>query len=430
MINPLAQVLSERSKTSVKGVFCNCTANPLVIKACMRRMLDTQSPLIIEATANQVNQDGGYTGMTPVDYREFVLQLAHETGFPLNRLILGGDHLGPLTWMDLPNEVAMEKAEILVDLYASAGYSKIHLDTSMRLSEDDPNLILSTATIAERGVRLLKIAEAGFKKYAKDHPHAVHPVYIIGSEVPIPGGAQEEEGISVTKPEDFSTTVNIYRQEIEKAGLTAVWDRIVAVVVQPGVEFGDETVHEYDQEAAQALIHALHKQDGFVFEGHSTDYQTKKHLAEMVDDGIAILKVGPALTFALRQGLFALAMMENEMISDFSLLSHYIEILDKVMLEQPKNWQHHYHGTSAELAFARKYSFSDRSRYYLPHADVEDARQRLFANTREIPLSLLSQFMPIQYRKVREGSLESNPEALVLDWVCETIDDYLYACER
>ncbi len=430
MINPLAQVLAERTNTSVKGVFCNCTANPMVIKACMCRMMTTQGPLIIEATANQVNQDGGYTGMTPIDYREFVLQLAHETGFPIKRLILGGDHLGPLTWMDLPNEEAMKKAEILVDLYASAGYSKIHLDTSMRLSEDDPNLILSTETIAQRGVRLLKIAETGFEKYSVDHPHAVRPVYIIGSEVPIPGGAQEEEGLSVTRPEDFSTTVNIYRQEIEKAGLSDVWDRIVAVVVQPGVEFGDETVHEYNQKAAETLIHALHKQDGFVFEGHSTDYQTKKHLAEMVDDGIVILKVGPALTFALRQGLFALAMMENEMISDFSVLSHYIEILDKVMLEQPKNWQHHYRGTAGEIAFARKYSFSDRSRYYLPHNDVEEARQRLFANTREIPLSLLSQFMPVQYRKVREGSLESNPEALVLDWVSETLNDYLFACER
>ena len=57
---------------------------------------------LIEATSNQVNQDGGYTGMTPADYRDFVGAIADRVGFPRERLALGGDHLGPNAWTALP----------------------------------------------------------------------------------------------------------------------------------------------------------------------------------------------------------------------------------------------------------------------------------------------------------------------------------------
>lgn len=47
-----------------------------------------------------------------------------------------------------------------------------------------------------------------------------------------------------------------------------------------------------------------------------------------------------------------------------------------------------------------------------------------------VPLNLLSQFMPKQYTKVREGELENNPEALIIDRICNTIDEYLYATHQ
>ena len=45
---------------------------------------------------------------------------------------------------------------------------------------------------------------------------------------------------------------------------------------------------------------------GLVFEAHSTDYQPPESLSRLVIDGFAILKVGPGLTFALREALYAL----------------------------------------------------------------------------------------------------------------------------
>ena len=74
----------------------------------------------------------------------------------------------------------------------------------------------------------------------------MRPVFIIGSEVPIPGGAQEaEEGISVTKPADFCDTVDTYKRIFKEEGVEDAWSDVIAVVVQPGVEFGDAQVFYY-----------------------------------------------------------------------------------------------------------------------------------------------------------------------------------------
>jgi D-tagatose-1,6-bisphosphate aldolase subunit GatZ/KbaZ len=258
------------------------------------------------------------------------------------------------------------------------------------------------------------------------------PVYIVGSEVPIPGGTQdEEEGLKVTSVNDFEETVDVFREMFLKNGLNEAWNNVVAVVVQPGVEFGDETVHEYRREEATALSSALKKYNGLVFEGHSTDYQTAEALRQMVEDGIAILKVGPALTYALREGLFMLAHMEKELLADKPeyKLSNFIEVLDGAMVSQPGNWKKHYHGTESKIRFARKYSLSDRCRYYLPVPEVKASLELLVANLKKagIPLTLVSQFMPVQYKKIRDGMLENDPEALLKDRVDNLLDDYYYA---
>ena len=101
------------------------------------------------------------------------------------------------------------------------------------------------------------------------------------------------------------------------------------------------------------------------------------------------------------------------------------------MLKNDKNWKKHYHGNEHELYLKRKYSFSDRSRYYMSLKSVEDAIEVLLENFKDgVPLNLLSQFMPIQYTKVREGLLENKPEELILDRVINTIDEYLYATHQ
>lgn len=426
----MRQMLAKRKQgMTFAGIPSFCTANDLVIEACFKQAMRFGDFVLVEATANQVNQFGGYTGMRPADYRDFVYGIAEQTGFPKEKIILGGDHLGPLTWQKEPEKEAMAKSIELVKMFVLAGFKKIHLDTSMRVADDPAGERLSDETIARRGAILYEACEEAYRELAAKNPQEVRPVFIIGSEVPVPGGAQEaEESISVTKPEDVEKTLAVYRQEFEKRGLREAFDNIIGIVVQPGVEFGDEDIFAYDRVKAAELTRAMKKYDNLVMEGHSTDYQSPKALKEMVEDGIAILKVGPALTFSLREGLFALSAIERQLVPK-EKQAGFIEEMEKVMLENPSDWQKHYHGTQEQLAIKRKYSFSDRCRYYFAQPELKEAIDKLFHNLSEveIPLSMLRQYMPAQYVKVRDGILPLDAKELALDCVVQTIEDYNYA---
>ena len=140
------------------GIYSVCSAHALVIEAALLHTLRRGAPFaLIEATSNQVNQEGGYTGMQPAGFREFVHQMADRVGLSRDRVLLGGDHLGPNAWQALPVEDAMARAEVLIDDYVRAGFRKIHLDCSMRCA-DDP-AALSDEMIARRAARLCAVAE-------------------------------------------------------------------------------------------------------------------------------------------------------------------------------------------------------------------------------------------------------------------------------
>lgn len=429
MKNPIREIICRRKQ----GIHCAipsfCTANGLVIEAIMEQAKRFDDYVLIEATANQVNQYGGYTNRKPADFKDEVLQIAERVGFPKEKVIFGGDHLGPLIWADEPEEEAMEKAEELVRLFVAAGYKKIHLDTSMRLGSDAKGEPLADDIIARRGARLYRACEEEYKKLSEGDPNEMRPVYIIGSEVPIPGGAQEEEIVQVTSPNAVEATVEAYRKEFAAAGCEDAFENIVALVVQPGVEFGDDSICHYDRDKAAELCRKLKEYDGLIYEGHSTDYQSPKALKQMAEDGIAILKVGPALTFALREALFALSMMEKELIEEGR--SDFMEVLEDCMREEPKYWQKHYHGSAGELAVKRRYSFSDRCRYYLTRPEVEEAIERLMKNLsqQDIPLNMISQYMPAQYAKIRDGELGCSPREMVRDHIVRLVDHYNYAAK-
>lgn len=425
----LRRMMEKRNENIVCGIASYCTSNELVIEAIIEEAKKTDDHVLIEATANQVNQFGGYTGMRPKDFVKMVYAIADRVGYDREQIILGGDHLGPLIWTDLPEAEAMKNSKDLVREYVLAGFKKIHLDTSMKLASDAQDEPLSDEVIARRGVELYVVCEAAYQELLKQNPCENRPVFIIGSEVPIPGGAQEKEDtIQVTKPEAFSGTVEVYRKAFEAQGIRDAFENIIAVVVQPGVEFGDSDVFHYDRIKAAQLCRELKNHTGLVFEGHSTDYQSSTDLREMVEDGIAILKVGPALTFALREGLFALSMIEKELIRE-GARANFIETLDNIMQESPNHWKKHYHGNDKELNLARKYSFSDRSRYYMNDARIEAARDRLFANLDavDIPMSMLHQYMPVQYAKVRDKGLKNDARSLAKDNVISIVKDYNYA---
>ena len=417
--------LVKRHKAGEKiGIYSVCSAHSLVIEASLKQALSDNSLVLIEATSNQVDQFGGYTGMKPADFRAFVLNKAAELNFPAEKIILGGDHLGPNRWQGLPAEEAMANADVLIAAYVEAGFEKIHLDCSMSCA-DDP-IPLSDEIVATRAARLAAIAEkTAVKAFGKSNL-----VYVVGTEVPVPGGAAEElEELEVTSPAAAKKTIDCHYQAFADAGVASCLDRIVGLVVQPGVEFDHTGVIDYDREKAQELSKVVADYDNMVFEAHSTDYQTDAAYKALVEDHFAILKVGPALTFALREALFSLCAIENEMFAPEER-SNLRDVIEAEMLVAPAYWEKYYQGTDAQQRFSRCYSFSDRIRYYWPNANIIAAQAQLFRNLEAtgIALPLLSQYLPEQFRAVREGQISALPEALVIDKIQQVMRSYAKAC--
>jgi len=431
MIHPLLALTTAHQQDRTIGLYSVCSAHPEVLRAAMEQAKNEDSLLLIESTSNQVDQYGGYTGMTPADFVKYVRQISDSCSFPDEQLIIGGDHLGPNSWQKEKAKQAMPKAQELIRSCVQAGYRKIHLDASMRLADDlgDADTPLDIRTVAERSAEMCLTAEQAAADYTENHQK---PVYVIGTDVPIPGGAQKNlNEIHVTPQAEIEQTIEITQQAFMKLGLQETWERVIAVVVQPGVEFGDSAIFEYQPDKARKIVRFIESYPQLLYEAHSTDYQKVESLQQMVHDHFAILKVGPWLTFAYREAVFALSCIEEEWLSHSKsiILSGIREVIEKVMLENPKYWINHYRGTATEVKFARKYSLSDRIRYYWPEPSIQKALQKLLANLslQPVPLSLLSQYLPNQYQAVRMSEIQNSPMDLIKHKIREVTRIYSLA---
>lgn len=393
-----------------RGIPSICSAHPLVLRAALRLGQQRDATVLIEATCNQVNHQGGYTGMTPEGFASLVADLARREGCDPSRIVLGGDHLGPNPWRHLPPDQAMAEAEQMVRAYARAGFTKIHLDASMPCAgEAAPDDTL----IAQRAARLAQAAESH------------RPLYVIGTEVPPPGGADHHlDSVTPTLPEAALRTVEIHRQVFHDAGLDDAFARAIALVVQPGVEFGNSNVIRYRPEIARDLTAVLNRLPGMVFEAHSTDYQGQNRLAALVRDGSGILKVGPEATFALREAFYALDLIASDLLPEYGDRPLY-HAFEAAMLAAPADWERHYHDNPRVL---RHYSYSDRIRYYWLADPVRDAVARLIAalSGQRIPEPLFSQHLPTA---LRFADAPLHPEELAIAHVIARLTPYFAACE-
>jgi D-tagatose-1,6-bisphosphate aldolase subunit GatZ/KbaZ len=284
------------------------------------------------------------------------------------------------------------------------------------------DLDLPLEVIAQRTVDLVVAAEtSGYNSLR----------YVVGSEVPTPGGGQSGElPCQPTTVQSAQQTLEIMRLAFRERSAEVAWERAIALVVQPGIEFDSQSVHVYDPLQARGLVRWIEAVPGLIFEAHSTDYQSPATLRQLVADHFAILKVGPALTFAYRQAVFALAQIEAEL--GFDNPSQLKETLEAVMLADPTHWQKHYTGSPQELRIARQYSLSDRIRYYWNVPAVQQALGRLVINFGDnpIPLPLLSQYLPRQAEAIRDGRLDNSLNELIHFAIATVMENYWQACFR
>ena len=417
-------IIEKNRSGEAKGIYAVCTAHPMVLEAALQQGKKDGRPVLIEATANQVNQFGGYTGMMPADFLPYIEGIADKVGFPKSEIILGGDHLGPVCWCDESSEQAMLKARELIRSYVAAGFKKIHLDTSMAC-QDDP-AVLSDTVVAARAAQLCEEAE----KTANEKFGHSNLVYVVGTEVPPPGGATEAiEGLQVTSAAAVKKTVATHKEAFLACGLHDAWSRVIGLVVQPGVEFDHTSIHDYLPEKSGELSALIADIPNLVYEAHSTDYQSDSAYPALVRGHFAILKVGPQLTYALREALFALSHIEDELIASHDR-SNLLAVCERAMLDDQKYWHKYYPTEEPRGRFYRRYSYSDRIRYYWNKPEISSAVDCLIENLSEIdiPLPLLSQYMPLQYSALRSGILEATPEALIRHHIMQVTGTYAAAC--
>lgn len=419
----LQDIVARNTRGEGIGVWSLCSAHPTVIESAMHEAGMAGSTLLVEATSNQVNQFGGYTGMRPADFVRFLRDIAARADFPAERIWIGGDHLGPNAWRGEPADAAMAKAADLVREYVTAGFRKIHLDCSMACGGDAERL--TEEIVAQRAASLAVAADAAWREAGGEAP-----VYVIGTEVPTPGGATESlSTLAVTRPHAASATIEAHRLAFARAGLEATWPRVVALVVQPGVEFDHDKVVDYRPQEARSLSEFISRQSQFTFEAHSTDYQTPGALDALVRDHFAILKVGPGATYALREAIWGLAAIDQALDGD-GREPDVRKVVVAVMRSDPQHWRGHYDDKGGRLDLDLQYSLSDRIRYYWPYPEVQRSvaamRERL--DRRPIPLTLLSQFLPRQHDAVREGRIAGTTAEIMREGVAAALRPYVAAC--
>ena len=396
-----------------------CTAHPDALEASLTLAETLDQPIVVEATSNQVNQDGGYTGLTPAAFITFVQDIAQRASVSQSRIFFGGDHLGPQAWRKLPAEQAMEKAHRMVADYAAAGFTKIHLDCSEGCAGEPAQL--PDAITATRSAALAATALQ----------HAPDPdklLFVIGTEVPPPGGARTDDhgDIPPTTPESAKATLKAHRDAFTAAQIAL--DQIGGLVVQPGVEFSPMEVHHLPLQRDPQLLDALKDWPNLCLEAHSTDYQHPEAYPRLAQLGFAFQKVGPALTFAWREALYALDTIRAQ--NGWATGPSLPDTMEAVMLANPAYWQAHIHGPDPRLQ--RHFGLADRIRYYWPDPNAQEAVQDLFKDLegRPLPAPLLAAHFSASELASARTSRHPLPRALALARVQTALRPYFFTGPR
>lgn len=431
MKNRLPEIGPQQRRGIPAGICAICSSGSMVLETALAHAARNKSDLIIESTCNQVDQYGGYAGMTPMDFASYIRDLARKTGFPEDLLLIGGDHLGPYPWRREAADTAMDKARKLVTDCVSAGYGKIHLDCGMPLGDDGVDTdAVAPELSAQRSAALCKAAETARSDAQRRQGL---PLYVIGAEATTPGGSlTNPRDVPVTEPEEISRFLDICKTLFRKEGLDDAWQRVVAVVVQPGIDFGPDAFVAYNPDRNRALS-AFHDRlaGRMTYEVHATDFQSGQSLSKMVEDHFALLKTGPVLTFAFREAVFALARIEDELLQGKKSAdpSDIIRVIDREMTASPEHWRSHVPGDSEDVRVLRIYGLTDRVRYYWNYPAITKAFGLLMHNLdRPIPIGLVSQYFPQAFRAVIDEKLPAEPLFLIRHSIVEALHPYITAC--
>lgn len=399
-----------------------CSAHEDVLRASLIMARDLNRPIVIEATSNQVNQEGGYTGMTPIDFVQRVTQFCAEHNVQTDLVVFGGDHLGPQAWRDQSADIAMGKAAEMIKAYVAAGFRKIHLDCSEGCLGEAAQL--ADSVTAKRSAELAKVALD-----AADQPTEI--VFVIGTEVPPPGGARMDEAgdIPATTSDSAQKTIDAHAKAFADHGIAQAMNQVLGLVVQPGVEFSPSQVHHFPMDRDFDLSGVMAAWPNLTLEAHSTDYQHPSVYPKLAELGFGFQKVGPALTYAWRRALYAL---DQILALRLGQAPRIAPVMRDLMERSPNYWRGHYDASDPQIGSLLHLGLADRIRYYWTDETAQAAVNGVLAEFETANIGQIEAaefFCPTVIS--RAGTLGGvTARNLVLAQIQEALAPYLWSSEH
>jgi len=324
--NLLHRIDELEKETGVRRtIFAACPNSPAVISASIRAAKRNNAPIYFAATLNQIDCDGGYTGMTQAEFTrliQFEVERNHFTG----PVIVAIDHGGP--WLKDRQRTekwsvkdAMDGVKKSFEAAVLAGYDLIHVDPTVDINVPKGQII-DIHVVAERTVELI----AHVEKFRKEKGLPAIS-YEVGTEE-VHGGLADEK--------TFDTFIEELKKGLVNVGLADVWPCFI--VGKVGTDL-DTTV--FDPVVAKTLTSKVRPLGSYI-KGHYTDDVANPEEYPLCGMGAA--NVGPEFTISEYRALCELEELEikYEKEGRVAVLSHMKEVLCKAVHESHRweKWLH------------------------------------------------------------------------------------------
>ncbi len=345
-----------------------CPNSEAVIKASLRSAKRNRAPIKFAATLNQVDTDGGYTGMNQFQFVETIKMEAESIGFD-GPIIIAVDHGGP--WLkdiqaseNWPLQKAMDWVKRSLEAAIESGYDLLHVDPTVdrTLSEGS---VIPINLVVERTVELIVHAEAFRRK------KGLPPIsYEVGTEE-VHGGLAD---LNV-----FDQFLGGLKTGLLENNLKDVWP--ILVVGKVGTDLHTSF---FDPEVAGELVRRAAKFGSFI-KGHYTDYVENPH--DYALSGIGGANVGPEFTEEEYLALTDLEAMEKKLLQErcIARLSDMKKTLEQAVYESNR-WKKWLQSDEKNVSFfelepsRRAWLTRTGCRYVWTHPSVLSSRWLLYQN--------------------------------------------------
>lgn len=341
-----------------------CPNSRAVVRAALQAAQEADAPLLLAATLNQVDLDGGYTGWTPQGLVDFLADEARllDLEVPVLPCL---DHGGP--WLKdahthgpLHLDETMAAVRQSLEACLEAGYALLHLDTTVDRTWGAAPVPIPL--VVERTLDLLQHAEA-YRRAC-----ALPPVdYEVGTEE-VQGGLADVGAV-----QDFLARL---RQGLSEAGLSDIWPTFVV-----GKVGTDLHTTRFDPAMARTLDRLV-RPTGALLKGHYSDYVENPEDYPL--SGMGAANVGPEFTEEEFKALMDLVALERKLGADSQL-----DVALHEAVVQSGRWQKWRLPEEADLPFdhlsapRRTWMLRTCSRYIWTDPAVQDARHQLYHHLRD-----------------------------------------------